>query len=173
MEIGLISDTHSFLDPNISKIFESVDEIWHAGDFGTLEVATELEKLKPLRGVFGNIDTEDVRQAFAEDLWIELEGMSVLMTHIAGRPGRYDMRMKPLFDKSVPDVLICGHSHILRIERDSKYKSMQYLNPGAAGHKGMHLVRTVLKLELLQGEVKNIRVIELGPRGRKSQATNA
>ena len=173
MEIGLISDTHSYLDPNISSIFESVDEIWHAGDFGTLAVARELEQLKPLRGVFGNIDTQDIREAYPEDSWFELEGISFLMTHIAGRPGRYDKRIKSLFAKSIPDVLICGHSHILRIEQDPKYDSMQYLNPGAAGHKGMHLVRTVLKFKLQQGQVQNIRVIELGPRGRQSKAIDA
>ena len=171
MEIGLISDTHSFLVPNISKIFASVDEIWLAGDFGTMEVATELQKLKPFRGVYGNIDTQDIREAFPEDLTFELEGLTILMTHIAGRPGRYDKRMQPLLAQK-PDVLICGHSHILRIEKDKKHNSMQYLNPGAAGHKGAHLVRTVLKFNLLEGEVKNIRVIELGPRGRKSKATN-
>ena len=86
MKIGLISDTHSFLDPNIAEIFASVDEIWHAGDFGTLDVATQLQQLKPFRGVFGNIDAMDVRDVFPEDLWFEVGGLSVLMTHIAGRP---------------------------------------------------------------------------------------
>lgn len=170
MEIGLISDTHSYLDPNIAKIFASVDEIWHAGDFGTLEIATQLQELKPFRGVWGNIDTTDIREAFPEDAWFEIEGTSILMTHIAGRPGRYDKRTKPLLAKSVPDVLICGHSHMLRIEKDDKYGGMQYINPGAAGHHGAQLVRTVLKFEVAGGEVSNVRVIELGPRGRKKSS---
>lgn len=166
MEIGLISDTHGFLDPNIPEVFASVDEIWHAGDFGSLEVAHQLQQHKPLRGVYGNIDSAEVREAFAEDLWFEMAGLSVLMTHIAGRPGRYDKRIKSLFAQAVPDVLVCGHSHMLRIEKDKSWNAMQYLNPGAAGHRGMHLIRTVLKFELSDGDINNIRVIELGPRGR-------
>ncbi|MEM9409562.1 MAG: metallophosphoesterase family protein [Planctomycetota bacterium] len=168
VEIGIISDTHGFFDPRLPKIFKSVDEIWHAGDFGGGGVAEKLKAIKPMRGVFGNIDTGDIRSEFPEDLFFELEGVKIWMTHIAGRPRRYDPRVKKILSGGdVPDLLVCGHSHMLRIEQDKQFKGLQTINPGAAGHHGFHQVLTLLKCTIDSGQVKNIRVIELGPRGRK------
>ncbi len=166
LEIGIISDTHGFFDPRIVECFESVDEIWHAGDFGSLEVGQQLEKIKPLRGVYGNIDETVIRQVYPEDLWFELDGVTIWMTHIAGRPGRYDQRISAQLKKKRPDVLVCGHSHILLVEKDEKNAGMLYLNPGAAGHQGSHHVRTLMKCQIDNGQIRNMRVIELGPRGR-------
>lgn len=171
MQIGLISDTHSYLDPNVFKAFSECDEIWHAGDFGTLEIAQQLGEFKPFRGVYGNIDEEDVREVYPLDLRFECEGVDVWMTHIAGHPGRYDKRVKRILGQSQPPkLLICGHSHLLRVDSDTRHGGMMCVNPGAAGHHGFHQIRTMLKFELSQGEVQNMRVVELGPRGRKNQA---
>ena len=166
MEIGLISDTHGYLDPRIAKLFENCDEIWHAGDFGT-DVAEPLLALKPLRGVFGNMDDDSIREQFPEDLRFEMEGVDILMTHIAGRPGRYDRRVRRILQNNPPQVLICGHSHILHVERDQRFGEMQYLNPGAAGHQGFHVKRTLLKFTIAAGKLDRIRLIDLGPRGRR------
>ncbi len=168
IEVGLISDTHGFLDPQVAKAFADVDEIWHAGDFGNLEVATQLEQLKPLRGVFGNIDDLEIRNEYPEDSQFECEGVSVWMTHIAGRPGFYHSRVRKKLKKSPPDLLICGHSHICHVQRDKDIQDMLYLNPGAAGHAGAHVMRTLLKFQIFEGQVQNLRVVELGPRGRMS-----
>lgn len=166
MEIGLIADTHGFLDPAVLKSFQNVDEIWHAGDFGSLEVAENLAALKPLRGVYGNIDNAMIRDEYPEDLRFEIEGLEVWITHIAGRPGRYDPRVRKKLAKNAPSLLVCGHSHILHVERDKKFGQMQFLNPGAAGHQGFHHLRTLLKFRIENGTVENIRLVELGPRGR-------
>lgn len=167
MEIGIIADTHSFFDPNLPEIFAGVDEIWHAGDFGNGQIDQQLATIKPLKAVYGNIDTGDIRETYPEDLWFEIEGVTVWMTHIAGRPGRYDRRVKQLLMKKRPDVLVCGHSHMLLVQRDEKFDNMLYLNPGAAGHHGFHNKRTLLKCRIADGKVDNLRVIELGARGRK------
>ncbi len=165
--IGVISDTHSFLDPRVFEAFEKCDEIWHAGDFGTIEVANELAEFLPLRGVYGNIDGTPIRQQYPENLRFECEGVKVLMTHIAGRPGRTPKRVKDLIEEEMPDVLICGHSHVIHYETDSRFGKMKYLNPGAAGHEGAHIMRTLIKLECDDGELKNLSLVELGPRGRR------
>lgn len=166
MEIGLISDTHGYLDPRIATLFADCDEIWHAGDFGS-GVANQLVRIKPLRAVFGNIDDTEIRNDFPEDLRFEINGIDVWITHIAGRPGRYDPRVLRELKRNAPDLLICGHSHILHIEKDSRFGGMQYLNPGAAGHQGLHHERTILKFTIAAGKVERIRLIELGPRGRR------
>ncbi len=166
MEIGIISDTHGFLDPRISDLFADCDEIWHAGDFGTLDVARQLRDIKPLRAVHGNIDDESIRLEFPEDLKFSCGGVDVWITHIAGRPGRYVTRVSQELSRDRPDVLVCGHSHILHVEQDDKYGGMQYINPGAAGHKGLHQQRTLLKCEISNGKLHRLRLIELGPRGR-------
>lgn len=171
MRIGLISDTHSYLDPLVFKAFADCDEVWHAGDFGTLAVAEQLDDFKPLRGVYGNIDDDPIREQYPLDLRFSYEGVDVWMTHIVGHPGRYEKRIKRLLDQGpVPDVIICGHSHILRVDKDRKHEPLQCINPGAAGHHGFHLVRTLIKCDFVDGQVKNMKVIELGPRGRKNQA---
>lgn len=172
MEIGIISDTHSFLDPNVFEAFEDCEEIWHAGDFGTLDVAKELADFLPLRGVYGNIDSTDIRLRYPEDLRFQCEGVDILMTHIAGRPGRYPARVRQQLLASQPDTLICGHSHIVHVEKDPRFKGMTYLNPGAAGHEGAHLMRTVIKCRCADGKMTNMRLVELGSRGRRAKATN-
>ncbi len=168
MEIGLISDTHGYLDPRIETLFADCDEIWHAGDFGA-GVAGPLAAIRPLRGVSGNIDDESLREKFPEDLRWNVQGVDVWITHIAGRPGRYERRVREVLQENPPQLLICGHSHILHVQRDKRFGDLQYLNPGAAGHQGNHQQRTLLKFTLADRRVQRIRLIELGPRGRRPQ----
>jgi len=165
MEIGLISDTHGFLDPQVFQAFENCDEIWHAGDFGSLEIWEGLSEFKPLRAVFGNIDDQALRLLAPEDVWFECEGVRVWMTHIGGHPGRYSTRVRQRLKQEAPDVFICGHSHVVAVENDSKH-GLKYLNPGAAGHEGHHVMRTLLKATFSAGKISNIRLVELGSRGR-------
>ena len=165
MEVGIISDTHGYLDPKVFKAFEKCDEIWHVGDFGCLEIAHQLREFKPLRAVFGNIDDSAIRQEFPQDLWFEVEGVSVWMTHIAGYPGRYSRRVNQILkSRTPPHVLICGHSHLLRVDTDRRHNDMLCVNPGAAGNYGAQIVRTLLKVEVSGSEFRNLRVVELGPR---------
>ena len=164
MQVGIISDTHSFFDPNLPDIFADVDEIWHAGDFGTIEVADQLAEIKPLRGVFGNIDDTKLRGRFPEDLFFSINEVDVWITHIAGRPGRYNKRIKQRLKEAPPHLLVCGHSHILGMERDPKFNDMLYLNPGAAGKQGFHHKRTLVKCRIENGRVGEFRIIELGTR---------
>jgi putative phosphoesterase len=164
MEIGILSDTHGYLDPKVFTAFRDCDEIWHAGDFGSLAIARQLAEFKPFRGVHGNIDDAAVRAAYPEDQRFEFEGVDVWMTHIAGYPGRYSPRVLAILKRNAPQVLICGHSHLLRVDTDRKHGQMLCVNPGAAGNYGEQLIRTVLKVEVANGEFKNMRVVELGPR---------
>lgn len=165
MKIGLISDTHGFLDPKIFGHFRGCDEVWHAGDIGDVKVADQLQSFKPLRAVYGNIDDKDLQVRFPEDLFFTCEGLSVWMTHIGGAPPRYNPRIKKILATRVPDIFICGHSHVLRVAKDPAYGGMLYLNPGAAGNQGFHHIKTLLRFEISSAEVKNMEVIELGKRG--------
>ncbi len=165
MRIGLISDTHSYLDPKVFDHFKNIDEVWHAGDIGDSSVADDLEKFKPLRAVYGNIDDKKMQARFAEDLWFESEGLNIWMTHIGGTPPNYNPRIKKILKEKTPDIFICGHSHILRVKKDPNYKNMLYLNPGAAGNHGFHLMKTLIRFEILKKEIKKMEVIELGKRG--------
>lgn len=165
MRIGLLSDTHSHLDAKVFDHFKNVDEIWHAGDIGDRTVADQLEKFKPFRAVYGNIDDPSMQVRFPEDAWIDLEGVSVWMTHIGGAPPNYNPRVKRILKERVPAVFICGHSHILRVKRDPAFQNMLYLNPGAAGNHGFHAIKTIVRFELSSGTIKNLEVIELGKRG--------
>ena len=171
MEIGIISDTHGFLDPQILAACKDCDEIWHAGDFGNLEIAQELQNFKPLRGVYGNIDDSRVRQEFPEDQRFTCQGVVVWMTHIAGRPGRYSSRIRNGIQDNPPQILICGHSHVVQVENDQKY-GLKFVNPGAAGHEGSHHMRTMIKAEFDNGEMNNLRLVELGLRGRPIADSN-
>lgn len=163
MRIGLISDTHSFIDPNWEKYFESCDEIWHAGDIGSLTVTDHLKSLKPLRAVFGNIDHKDIRAEFPETLVFNCEGVKVLMIHIGGYPDKYDGFARTLIMEEQPGLFICGHSHILRVIYDKKYK-MLTMNPGAAGIHGFHKVKTIIRFTILEGRISDAEVVELGSR---------
>lgn len=165
MKIGLISDTHSYLDPKVLEYFQSVDEIWHAGDIGEVSVTQRLEQLKPLRAVYGNIDDKNLQALYPEDLWFDCEGLRIWMTHIAGSPPNYNPRTKKILKEKSADVLICGHSHILKVIKDPKY-NLLYINPGAAGNHGFHHIKTIMRFEILNKEIKNMEVIELGKRGQ-------
>jgi len=165
MRIGIISDTHSYLDPSVFKYFSQCDEIWHAGDIGTLDVLQQLEAFKPTMSVFGNIDGHEVRAASPEDQVFVREGKKILMTHIAGSLPRYNPRVRDLIKTHQPDVLVCGHSHLLKVQPD-KAKNLLFINPGAAGRHGFHKIKTLLRLEIQEGKIQNLEVVELGPRGQ-------
>ena len=164
LKIAFLSDTHGHLDDAIFKYFDDRDEIWHGGDFGTLEVAEQLESVKPLKGVYGNIDGTSIRARFPEDLWLNVEGMHVFITHIAGSPGKYNPRVRKLLQERKPDVLLCGHSHILKVTRDT-VNNLMYMNPGAAGNEGFHNMKTLLRFTIDAGALKDLEVVELGKRG--------
>ena len=167
MKIGLLSDTHSYLDPKIFTVFARCDEIWHAGDIGNIKVLEELQEFKVVRAVYGNIDDAVVRVETREWLDFTVEGMHILMTHIGGYPGRYARGVRSILEEKSPDLFICGHSHILKVIYD-KQLSLLHMNPGAAGKHGMHRIRTALRFDLLDGKVKNPEIIELGLRGSLS-----
>jgi len=161
--IGLISDTHSFLHPKVFEYFKECDEIWHAGDIGNINVLDELSKFKPIRAVYGNIDGKEIRSQFSLDHQFTVENVSVWMTHIGGYPNRYHKRIREDIKISSPNIFISGHSHILKIQYDKKL-DLLHLNPGAAGKHGFHSIRTMLRFELDQGEIKNLEIIELEKR---------
>ena len=163
--IGLFSDTHSFLDPRIFEHFSTCDEIWHAGDMGDIRILDAIEKFKPARVVYGNIDHREIQLRTQENLFFELEGFRIWMTHIGGAPPRYNPLVNKILKNNPPDIFVCGHSHILRVIRDPQHKNMLYLNPGAAGKEGFHKIRTLLRFELNSGAIQNMEVIELGKRG--------
>ena len=162
-KILLLSDTHSYIDEQILKFVKQADEVWHAGDIGSLSVTDNIQKLKPLRAVFGNIDDKDARAEFPLDNNFVVENMSVYMTHIGGYPYKYKPRVKELLEKKRPKIFICGHSHILKVQFDKKL-NLLHLNPGAAGKHGFHKIRTMLRFELNKGEIKNLEIIELAKR---------
>jgi putative phosphoesterase len=160
MRIGLLSDTHSFLDDAVFKHFEDCDEIWHAGDFGNIEVAEQLDAFKPLKGVYGNIDDNNIRQTYQEDLRFNCEGIDVWMTHIGGYPDKYSPRVKRIIYTKPPQLFIAGHSHILKVIYDKKINCL-HLNPGAAGKQGWQKVRTLMKFSIFDGKITNLQIIEL------------
>ncbi len=159
--IGLLSDTHSYLHPDITRYFDECDELWHAGDVGNIELLDTLKKWKPLRGVYGNIDGQAIRHEFPENLHFECEGLEVFMTHIGGYPPRYNTRTKPLIRKIRPDLFISGHSHILKIMHDPTDKKILHINPGAAGRVGFQKVSTLVRFSLDSGKISDLQVIEL------------
>lgn len=165
MKIGLLSDTHSYLDPKVFVHFKDCDEIWHAGDIGDSRVATELERFKPLKAVFGNIDHLELQTKYPEDLRFSCEGISVFITHIAGTPPKYNPRVRALLSQNPPDLFICGHSHILCIKRDPQLNNMLFVNPGAAGNHGLHRIKTLVRFSVEAKKISNMEVIELGKRG--------
>ena len=163
--IGLLSDTHGFLDKTIFEHFATCDEIWHAGDFGEA-VAAVLQQFKPIKGVYGNIDGASIRKDFPEQLVFTCEKVKVLMRHIGGYPPKYNMETKKELQLHRPQLFICGHSHILKIMYDEALQCL-HINPGAAGNQGWHKVRTLTRLTIDEENIKNCEVIELGLRGRQ------
>ncbi len=159
-KIGLLSDTHGYMDSAILKHLESCDEIWHGGDFGTWEVAHQLQNLKPLRGVYGNVDGQDLRTEFPEKLIFQCEAVKVCMIHIGGYPGRYSPGVRNVLIAEKPALFISGHSHILKIMFDEKL-NLLHMNPGAAGIQGWHKIRTLIRFVIDGAEMKNCEVIEL------------
>ncbi len=162
-KIGLISDTHSYLDEAVFKHFENCDEIWHAGDFGTLALVDQLAAFKPTKGVYGNIDGKDIRIVYPENLRFNCEGVDVLMTHIGGYPGKYNPAIRTEMYNNPPKLFICGHSHILKVMHDKKINCL-HLNPGAAGKHGWHKVRTLMRFNIDGDKIQDLQVIELADR---------
>lgn len=161
MKILLLSDSHSYIDDRILDYAKNADEIWHCGDFGNLQVIEQLEQIKPLRGVYGNIDGTEVRKIFPEVLQFTCEAVDVLMIHIGGYPGRYTPLAKQEIEKKTPKLFISGHSHILKAMYDQK-NQLLHLNPGAMGKVGWHQMRTMMRFEINGDQIENLEVIELG-----------
>jgi len=157
--IGLLSDTHSFLTPAISTHFSDCDEIWHAGDIGNTETADLLEKIKPLRAVYGNIDSIEIRRRYPLNQVFECEGVKVIITHIAGYPGKYSARALQLIATHIPKLFICGHSHIIKVIYDKKLDHL-HINPGAAGREGFHKICTFVKFIIDDHHIRDLRIIE-------------
>ncbi len=158
--IGLLSDTHSFFDPRFVELFANCDEIWHAGDIGDIKVLDAMNKIKPTRAVYGNIDDAVLRRTLDEHMRFECDGVDVWMTHIGGYPGKYAPQVKSEIFKNPPKLFIAGHSHILKVIYDDKINCL-HINPGAAGLSGFHAVRTAIRFSLDKGEIKDLEVIEL------------
>ncbi|MCB0395147.1 MAG: metallophosphoesterase family protein [Flavobacteriales bacterium] len=158
-KILLISDTHGYLDPRLMPHITWADEVWHAGDIGKESVLDAIEALKPVRAVWGNIDSGEMRRRLKEELRFDCEGMDVWMTHIGGYPGRYDRRIVERLKKDPPGMFICGHSHILKVIYD-KNLQLLHVNPGAAGKHGIHHVITAIRMEIDQGKVKELSIVE-------------
>jgi putative phosphoesterase len=159
-QIGLISDTHNYLDPAVFEHFKNCDEIWHAGDFGTSVIADELNSFKPLRGVYGNIDGYDIKSVYSEQLVFMCEDVKVMMRHIGGYPPKYNTETKKEILIHKPQLFISGHSHILKIMYDDKLNCL-HINPGAAGKHGWQKVRTLVRFTIDKKNIKNCEVIEL------------
>ena len=170
-KILLLSDTHGYLDQKIIEYINNSDEVWHAGDIGSADVTDEISKLKPLRGVYGNIDGQELRSQFPVNQIFSCQEVKVVMTHIGGYPGNYNPRVKKLILEEKPQLYICGHSHILRVIQD-RNNNLLHMNPGACGTKGFHKFRTLLRFELNQGKIENLEAVELGQRGSLAQTIN-
>jgi putative phosphoesterase len=165
MRIGVLSDTHGYLDPKVLHYFQDCDEIWHAGDIGDIAIIEQLKRFKPLRAVTGNIDGKELQKILPEDLHFECEGIRVWLTHIGGKPPSYNPRVKKGLQNDRPHLFICGHSHICSIQRDPTQHQMLFINPGAAGNHGFHHVKTIVRFEIENAQFHNMEVIELGKRG--------
>ncbi|MGN6532921.1 MAG: metallophosphoesterase family protein [Ginsengibacter sp.] len=158
--IGLISDTHNYLDPSVFEHFKNCDEVWHAGDFGSSVIADELRSFKPLRGVYGNIDGYDIKSVFPVQLVFMCEEVKVMMRHIGGYPPKYNPETKTEILIHKPQLFISGHSHILKVMYDDKLHCL-HINPGAAGKQGWHKVRTLIRFAIDGKDIKDCEVIEL------------
>ncbi|HAO07363.1 MAG TPA: YfcE family phosphodiesterase [Chryseobacterium sp.] len=162
-KILLLSDSHSYIDDRILEYAGQADEIWHGGDFGSMDVIEQLEKIKPLKGVYGNIDNAKIRSEFPEVSRFKCENVEVLMIHIGGYPGKYTPLAKQEIAAKAPKLFISGHSHILKAMFDEK-NNLLHLNPGACGKQGWHKMRTMMRFVIDDMEIKDLEVIELGPK---------
>ncbi|NLR91081.1 metallophosphoesterase family protein [Flammeovirga agarivorans] len=163
IQVGIISDTHSYIDDRIIEHLKDCDEIWHAGDIGTEEVMSALKAIAPVRAVYGNIDNGKLRMEYPEEQIFTLEGLKIYMIHIGGYPPRYTTKLKKRLNEVNPNIFICGHSHILKVIPDQK-RNLLHINPGAAGRHGFHHQRTIIKMVLDDGKPKDLKVVELGKR---------
>lgn len=163
MRIGILSDTHGYFHPALPEYLGGVDLILHAGDIGTEDVLDQLEALAPTMAVWGNIDGQALRLRTEEHARFKIAGVTFWMTHIAGHPKAWQRRMDKKLALEPPDIFICGHSHILRVERVRYLKNMLYVNPGAAGRQGFHQVKTCLRMRLDNGKPKDVEVVHLDP----------
>jgi len=161
--LGIVSDTHSYFHPNLPDDLAGVDRILHAGDVGDLSILDGLEAVAPVTAVWGNVDDASIRRRVPEHQRVTVEGLDVWMTHIAGRPGRWQQGMGDKLRADPPDVLVCGHSHILQVERVAALDDMLFVNPGAAGKQGLHQEKTCLRLVVEQGHATEAKVIHLDP----------
>lgn len=160
-KILLLSDTHSHIDDVIMKYVRQADEVWHAGDIGSLRVTDTIKAEKPLRAVYGNIDNNQARLEFPLNNRFVCEDVEVLITHIGGYPGKYNAAIRQELYTSPPKLFICGHSHILKVQYDNKL-NLLHMNPGAAGVHGFHQVRTMLRFEIDAEKIQALEVIEIG-----------
>ncbi|MBC7384449.1 MAG: metallophosphoesterase family protein [Bacteroidia bacterium] len=158
-KIGILSDTHGFLNTKLFDFFTDCDEIWHAGDWGSVELFDTLEKFKPLRGVYGNIDGKDIRVLMPESLSFKVEGLSVCMLHIGGYPGNYSAGFKKVIRETEIDLMVCGHSHILKVMRDPTHNFL-HINPGACGNHGFHQVNTAIRLKIESKKMFDLEIWE-------------
>jgi putative phosphoesterase len=163
VNISLLSDTHGHIDDQMLRHVDGSDEVWHAGDIGSLAVTEALENVAHCRAVFGNIDGQDIRLTWPEHARFEVGGARVWMTHIGGRPPKYARGILPQLRLERPDFFVCGHSHILLVQKVASWGGL-HMNPGAIGKSGFHKVHTMLKFALNEGQITNMRVVEW-PRG--------
>ncbi len=168
--LGIVSDTHGYFHPNLADDLSGVDRILHAGDVGDPAILDGLEALAPVTAVWGNIDDASLRRRLAEHERFTVAGLDVWMTHIAGRPGRWQDGMGTKLEATPPDVLVCGHSHILQVERVAALDDMLYVNPGAAGKQGFHQTKTCLRLTVEDGRATEAAVVHLDPDASPAQA---
>ena len=160
LKILLLSDSHSFIDEKIINYCKNADQVWHAGDIGSLEVTNAIQEVSFLRAVYGNIDNKDIRSEFPLDNKFMAENVGVWMTHIGGYPNRYNSRVKQLLALRPPKIFISGHSHILKVQYDKKLKLL-HMNPGAIGNHGFHKVKTMLRFEIDNTDIKKLEIIEI------------
>lgn len=170
-KIGIISDTHGFIDLKINNILQHCDEVWHAGDFGFSDEIENFIKQHKVKGVYGNIDGDKIRQLYPQIQRFTCEKIKVLIKHIGGYPKKYSKDIEHEIKSFRPDIYICGHSHILKIMYDKEY-NLIHINPGAAGREGFHKMRTIVLLQINEKKISNVQVIELGPRSKLTQPIN-
>ncbi|GAB3259489.1 metallophosphoesterase family protein [Larkinella harenae] len=164
IRIGLLSDTHGFLDPQLFTHFAKCDEVWHAGDIGSLEIVDQLRAFKPFVAVHGNIDNQAIARECPTHQRFQREGITVWMTHIGGTPPRYNPIVRPELLANTPSLFVCGHSHILKVSRDPQLNNMLFVNPGAAGKHGFHTTRTAIRFAIDANRITDMEVIQLGNR---------
>jgi uncharacterized protein len=160
VKIGCLSDTHGFYDERLESFFSSCEEIWHAGDIGSMDVAERLSSDKPFKAVHGNIDNYAIRRIYPAHQRFTCQGVDVWITHIGGYPGKYDNDIRDQMVLSPPGLFICGHSHILKIMNDEKL-GLLHINPGAAGRSGFHKVQTAVRFVIDGGRIKDLEIAEL------------